>query len=175
MLKKILIVLVIIVVIIQFFRPERNESDDMTYDISTKYEVPNQVNQILKVACNDCHSNKTEYPWYANVQPVAWWLNEHIVDGKRHLNFSEFTNRPIAIQNHKWEETIEMVEKKDMPLESYTYLGLHSGANLTDAQRDVLINWAKDQMAYLKDNYPADSLVLKRRPAPKKEKEDDDD
>lgn len=163
MLKKILIVLVILLVVIQFFRPEKNTSNDLTYDISTKYEVPDHVNQILKVSCYDCHSNKTDYPWYANVQPVAWWLNNHVTDGKSHLNFSEFTKRPIAIQNHKLEETIEMVEKKEMPLESYTYLGLHSEANLTDDQREAIIDWAKGQMAYLKANYPADSLVMPKR------------
>ena len=175
MLKKILLVLVILFVVIQFFRPEKNDSNDLTYDISTKYDVPDNVNQILKVACNDCHSNKTEYPWYANVQPVAWWLNDHIVDGKRHLNYSEFTNRPLAVQNHKWEETIDMVKKKEMPLESYTYLGLHSEANLTDAQRTVLMDWAIDQMTYLKENYPADSLIMKRRQAPKEKEEEEDD
>jgi hypothetical protein len=168
MLKKILIALVILLVVIQFFRPEKNTSNDMTYDITKKYEVTDNINQIHKVYSYDCHSNKTEYPWYANVQPVAWWLDGHVTDGKRHLNFSEFTNRPIAIQNHKWEETIEMVEEKEMPLESYTYLGLHSEANLTDDQREAVINWAKDQMAYLKANYPADSLVMpKREPRPK--------
>jgi hypothetical protein len=167
MLKKILIALVILLVVIQFFRPEKNTSNDMTYDITTKYEVPDHVNQILKVSCYDCHSNKTEYPWYANVQPVAWWLDGHVTDGKRHLNFSEFTKRPIAIQNHKLEETIEMVDEKEMPLESYTYLGLHSEANLTDDQREAIIDWAKGQMAYLKTNYPADSLVMpKREPRP---------
>lgn len=175
MLKKILLVLIILIVAIQFFRPEKNESNDLKYAITTKYEVPEQVDQILKVSCYDCHSNKTEYPWYANVQPVAWWLDSHVKDGKKHLNFSEFTNRPIAIQNHKWEETIEMVEKKEMPLESYTYMGLHSEANLTNEQREVVINWAKSQMEYLKTNYPADSLVMPKRKEAKIDKEDDDD
>jgi hypothetical protein len=167
MIKKILLALLAVLVIIQFFRPDKNESNDLTYAITKKYEVPAEVDEILKVSCNDCHSNKTEYPWYANVQPVAWWLNDHVEDGKRHLNFSEFTNRPIAIQNHKWEEVAEMVEKKEMPLADYTYLGLHSEANLSEEQRELLISWAKSQMNYLKENYPADSLVMpKRRPAP---------
>ena len=61
MLKKVLIGLGVIVIIIQFFRPEKNDTNDLTYDISTAYDVPDHVNQILKVACNDCHSNKTEY------------------------------------------------------------------------------------------------------------------
>tara|TARA_R110002051_G_scaffold159536_6_gene230994 strand:+ start:19489 stop:19980 length:492 start_codon:yes stop_codon:yes gene_type:complete len=163
MFKKLIITLAIVFIVIQFIRPDLNDSNDETYAIATKYEVPAEVNHILKVACNDCHSNKTEYPWYAQVQPVAWWLNDHVVDGKRHLNFSEFTKKSIAVQNHKLEETIEMVEKKEMPLEDYTYLGLHPEANLTDEQRTLVIDWAKNQMSYLKNNYPADSLVMKRR------------
>tara|TARA_R110002050_G_scaffold196426_3_gene331416 strand:- start:7436 stop:7945 length:510 start_codon:yes stop_codon:yes gene_type:complete len=166
MIKKILIGLAIVFIIIQFIHPDKNDSNDLTYDVSTKYEVPEAINDLLKVSCNDCHSNKTEYPWYANVQPVAWWLNDHVVDGKRHLNFSTFTKLPIAVQNHKFEETIEMVEDKEMPLASYTNFGLHSEANLTDEQREMLMDWAKEQMTYLKNTYPADSLVMKRRSPP---------
>ncbi|MFN7116061.1 MAG: heme-binding domain-containing protein [Saprospiraceae bacterium] len=161
--KIILLAIVIVLVGIQFVRPAKNTSNDKTYDITTKYSVPNEVANILDVACNDCHSNLTKYPWYAEVQPVGWWLNNHVVDGKRHLNFSEFTNRPVAVQNHKFEETIEMVKEKEMPLPSYTWFGLHSGAKLSDAQRETLVNWAQAQMDLLKAQYPADSLVLRRR------------
>jgi hypothetical protein len=163
MIKKILLALLVLLVIIQFFRPDKNETNDQTYALSANYKVPQEVAEILQVACNDCHSNKTVYPWYANFQPSAWWLDEHVQDGKKHLNFSNFTQLPIAVQNHKFEEVIETVEEKEMPLESYTYLGLHAEANLTEQQREVLIDWAKSQMAYLKATYPADSLVLKRR------------
>lgn len=163
MLKKILIGLGIVLVAIQFVRPERNLSDDRTYDVSTKYAVPEDVKQILAVACNDCHSNKTEYPWYANIQPVAWFLDHHVTDGKRHLNFSNFTSRSVAYQNHKFEETIEMVKEGEMPLASYTYLGLHAGANLTEQQKQSLINWAQANMDSLKAQYPADSLVMRRK------------
>lgn len=167
MFKKILIVLGIALLIIQFFRPEKNDSNENTHALSKKYDVPDDVDYILKVSCNDCHSNLTKYPWYSKVQPVAWWLNDHIEHGKGHLNFSEFTNRPIAVQNHKFEEIIEMVEKHEMPLPSYTNFGLHEEADLSDEQRQLVMDWAKSQMDYLKENYPADSLILKRnRPSP---------
>ncbi len=167
MIKKILLGLALILVGIQFFHPEKNVSGDETYAIATKYDVPDNVKEIMSVACNDCHTNKTRYPWYSKIQPVAWMLNDHVVDGKKHLNFSSFTNRPLAYQNHKLEETAEMVEKKEMPLESYTYLGLHKEANLTDDQREVLISWAHAQMDSLKANYPADSLIMKKKPQAK--------
>lgn len=166
MLKKILLGLGAILVIIQFIRPEKNLSDDQTYAVATKYAVPDNVKSILKVACDDCHSNKTEYPWYANIQPVAWFLDHHVTDGKRHLNFSNFTSRPVAYQNHKFEETIEMIKENEMPLPSYTYFGLHSGAKLTEDQKQILIKWAETNMDSLKAQYPADSLIMRRPQGP---------
>ena len=161
--KKILLGLLAILVIIQFIKPERNLSNDETYAVSNKYPVSEDLKAILKVACNDCHTNKTEYPWYANWQPSAWWLNSHVKGGKQHLNFSEFTHRPVAVQNHKFEEVIEMVKEKEMPISSYTWFGLHPEAKLTDEQRATITEWAQANMDSLKANYPADSLVLKRR------------
>lgn len=163
MLKKILIGLLVVLVLIQFFRPEKNNSNDLTHDVSTKYKVPEEVSHILRVACNDCHTNKTNYPWYAQVQPVAWWLNDHVTEGKENLNFSSFTQLPIAVQNHKFEEVIEVIDENEMPLESYTYLGLHPEAKLTEDQKTALKTWAREQMDLLKQTYPADSLVMKRR------------
>ncbi len=86
----------------------------------------------------------------------------HVKEAKEHLNFSEFTSRKIAVQNHKFEEIIELVEEKKMPLPSYTWLGLHPEAKLSDSQRQTIINWASAQMDTLKIQYPPDSLVMKR-------------
>jgi hypothetical protein len=163
MIKKILILLLVALVAIQFFRPDKNDSNDETYGVATKYTVGEELTHLMQVSCNDCHSNKTEYPWYANVQPVAWWLDKHVENGKRHLNFSTFTKLPIAVQNHKFEEIIEMVADNEMPLPAYTNLGLHKEANLNEKERNLIVNWVKDQMAMLKATYPSDSLVMKRR------------
>ena len=163
MLKKIIYGALIILFVVQFIRPTKNNSNDNTHHISTKYRVPSEVDTILKVACYDCHSNNTAYPWYSNLQPAAWFLSNHVKDGKKHLNFSEFTKLSIAIQNHKLEEIIEEVEEKEMPLASYTYVGLHANAKLNDEQRLTLNTWAREQINYLKATYPADSLKMKKR------------
>ncbi len=152
-----------VLVLAQFIKPEKNLSDEKSHSFTTKYQVPAEVDKLISNACSNCHSNKTEYPWYANIQPVASWLAHHVDEGKHELNFSEFTKLPIAVQNHKFDEIIETVEKHEMPLPSYTYFGLHPEAKLSDAERSTLINWAKAQMDYLKTQYPADSLILKRR------------
>src|SRR6187402_2812068 len=94
--------LLIALVLIQFFRPTKNiHEGDQPNAISKKFQVSADVKIILDKACMDCHSNNTRYPWYNNIQPVAWWLNNHVVDGKRHLNLTTFTASPLAVQNHK--------------------------------------------------------------------------
>lgn len=164
--KKILLGLLAAFVIIQFFPIEKNQTDDELYSITKKYDVPENVAAILKVACNDCHSNHTDYPWYSKIQPVAWWLADHVKEGKRELNFSNFITRPVAVQNKKFDEIAKEVEEKEMPLASYTNFGLHSEAKLSDEQRKIIVNWAHAQMDSLKAQYPADSLVLKRKGPP---------
>lgn len=165
MIKKITLVIAILLVGLQFVPMEKNESGTTNFDLAKGYAVPDHVSTILQGACNDCHSNTTTYPWYSKIQPVGFWLNSHTNEGKEHLNFSDFTSLPLRVQNHKFEEIVEMVESKEMPLPSYTYLGLHPEAKLTDAQRQQLVDWAKEQMDLLAATHPADSLKMKPRPA----------
>ena len=145
MIKKILLGLLVILVAIQFIHPKRNTSEGPQPNyIGNSYTVPDDVKAILAKACNDCHSNNTRYPWYSKLQPVDWWMNKHIVDGKKHLNFDEFTNRPAKYQKHKLEETIEVVKEGEMPLKSYTWT--HKDAKLTTDEKVKITNWAQSVM-----------------------------
>ncbi len=159
--NKILLTIVGVVALAQLIRPSKNQSNLNPGDILAKYPASEAVTQTLKTACNDCHSNYTVYPWYAQIQPVAFWLADHIEEGKEHLNFSTFTQRRIAVQNHKFEEIVEMLEKGEMPLSSYTWI--HRDAILSNTQKQGLIDWAKISMDSIKAQYPADSLILKRK------------
>ena len=94
--KKILVFLLIFLIVIQFIHPEKNKaSGAQANSIGTVFPVPENVKTILEKACNDCHTNNTRYPWYSNIQPVHWWMNHHVQEGKRHLNFDEYTNRTL--------------------------------------------------------------------------------
>ncbi|TBR18544.1 MAG: cytochrome C [Chitinophagaceae bacterium] len=141
MLKKILIALVAGITIIQFFKPEKNISTiPQKNTLINSYTVPSDVKIILKKACVDCHSNNTNYPWYSQVQPIAWWLSYHINNGKKHFNLDEFLSYNPKKQDHKMEELIEMVKNLEMPLNSYTWA--HSDARLTNEERYALTDWA---------------------------------
>lgn len=160
-LKKVLIVLLVLFVAAQAFRPAKNNSNDTSKDISKSYVVPENVKTILAKACYDCHSNNTKYPWYAEVQPVAWWLNDHIKDGKKHLNFNEFDGYRIARQYKKLEECMDEVKDGEMPMTSYTII--HKEAKLTDDEKQALFTWCEIVRDSIKARYPADSLVLPKR------------
>lgn len=139
--KKIFYGLLIILVGIQFIRPEKNQSATASpNDMVTHYAVPDEVLSILKRSCFDCHSNYTNYPWYSNIQPVAWWLADHIKEGKGELNFSEFNSYKPKRKIRKMDEIIKQLEKKEMPLNSY--LWIHTDAKLSDAQVKAVSDWA---------------------------------
>ena len=158
--KKISIVLLLIFILIQFIRPEKNTATGTgKNDIATKYPVPDSVQAILKVACYDCHSNNTRYPWYAQIQPVGWWLSNHIKDGKRGLNFSEFTSYRIIKQFHRLDDINELVKKNEMPLSSYTLI--HTDAKLTQQEKNILAKWTETLKDTIRSHYPPDSLLKK--------------
>jgi hypothetical protein len=160
--KKVLLVLLIAFVVLQFFRPAKNISTAPSkHHISSLYAVPAGVEQTLIKACYDCHSNNTRYPWYNNIQPVTWWLNSHVNDGKRHLNFDEFTTYRIAKQYKKLEECIDEVKDDGMPLDSYTII--HKNAVLNDAEKAAFFTWCENVRDSIKAKYPADSLVVPKR------------
>jgi len=138
--RKILVPIVLILGLIQFIPHEREET--VAVDASAKFTTENtEVQNILDKACMDCHSNESKYPWYANVVPVNYFLDNHIEEGREHLNFSEWNTLPLEDRNHSIEEIVEMVEKKEMPM--LTYWIIHWDAKLTDAERATLVEYFK--------------------------------
>ena len=152
-LKRIGIAIIVLFIVIQVFRINKtnnlvNEQTDFIAVTQTNPEVAT----ILKNACYDCHSNQPTYPWYTSVAPVSWWIKNHINEGSKHLNFSIWQTYTVKRKDHKLEECVEMIEEGEMPMNSYTWM--HPEAKLTDAQKQLLIDWFKAEKAKL--NYVAE-------------------
>jgi len=126
-------------VVIQFIRPDKNNSG---YESIVNFEnetAPSvEVATILKTNCYDCHSNQTQYPWYAEIAPFSFWLADHVDHGKGHFNVSEWDTYSVKKKDHKLEELIEEVEEGEMPLDSYTWM--HGDLSKEDAK--LLLQWA---------------------------------
>lgn len=159
--KFVLLSFAISFIVIQFIRPPKNSgTTDPAKEIFSAVPVPADVGAILRESCYDCHSNTTRYPWYAEVMPVGWWLNDHIGHGKSHLNFSEFAAGSLRSQYHKLEEIAEQVDLGEMPLPSY--LIAHSEARLTPEMKERIRAWVEEARSSMRERYPADSLESRR-------------
>ena len=141
--KIIVVVLLVAFVGIQFIPTNRNHSEEVPpSDFMLVKNVPTEVKSILMISCYDCHSNNTHYPWYQKVQPVSWYLEGHIEDGKEELNFSDFGSYSDRMQKAKMRSIISQVEDGKMPLPSYTLL--HPEAKLTAEEKQLLAKWIEE-------------------------------
>ena len=138
--KKILLGLLVLLIFIQFWHPARNKSEQvMSNDIAKTVLVPEQVQGILEKSCYNCHSNNTDYPWYAYIQPLHWYLNDHIEAGKAELNFNEFDSSSSRRKLNKLRAIANSIEDGTMPLPSYTLL--HGNAVLSETEKALLMSW----------------------------------
>lgn len=138
-----------IFIIIQFFQIDRSTPEiSPQHDFIQTMNPPADIVNLLKVACYDCHSYQTTYPWYSNINPVGWWLKKHINEGRKHLNFSEWATFPTGKKDHKLEECYEEIQEGEMPLNSYTWT--HADARLSAEQRNLLVQWFRSQRAQIK-------------------------
>jgi hypothetical protein len=136
--KKIMVVVLLALVGIQFFPAKRNQNKAiLSSDFSEMYDVPKNIQNTLKVSCYDCHSNYTAYPWYNKVQPITWFLEDHIAEGKSELNFSEFGNYSKRRKKNKLKSIASQVHANEMPLSSYTLI--HRDVKLSEKEKKAFI------------------------------------
>ncbi|MEO6584657.1 MAG: heme-binding domain-containing protein [Ferruginibacter sp.] len=149
--KKILLLLLFVFFVLQFIQPPKNSGKEiLSSDITRVFSVPQNVLDVLKTSCYDCHSNNTRYPWYSFIQPGAWWMAHHIEEGKQNLNFSDFGSYSLRRQQNKLRAVINSIKDSTMPLKPYAVM--HADATLSNDKKIVVIRWMnkiKDSLALL--------------------------
>ncbi len=140
--KIIALILLVVFVGIQFVPTEHNQSDIIPKsDFVMVNKPPKNVSMILQESCYDCHSNNTDYPWYNKIQPVAWFLEDHIKEAKNELNFNDWNDLSDRRKNSKLKSIINQIEDDEMPLTSYTLI--HRDAILSPSEKELIINYMK--------------------------------
>lgn len=137
---KILLGLIILLVLIQLIPTDTtNPPVKKEQNFADIYHPDGKVLNLLQHACYDCHSFETKYPSYASWAPVSWSVRHHINEGREHGNFSAWTAMTPEGQQSFLEKSIEEIREKEMPMPGY--IAWHPEANLTSAERQVLINY----------------------------------
>ena len=140
LLKSLGLVMVVVLVGIQFIPTRSNQSMELpSTDFILTYKVSEEVGRVLHTSCYNCHSNNTDYPWYSKVQPVGWFLENHINNGKAELNLSEFGSYSVRKQKSKLKSMANQIEKDEMPLSSYTFI--HREARLSNKSKKALMDY----------------------------------
>jgi hypothetical protein len=141
MLNRAALLVLLAVVGLQFYRPEKNISSQPPgpEDFLVKHAAPPEVRRLFSVACYDCHSNNTRYPWYAEIQPTGWWLTKHVDEGRDGLDLSSLGAAPAKKQAKRIDAMVDVITDRSMPLPSYTWI--HRDAILDATQIKLLNDW----------------------------------
>ena len=145
------IALAVVFAALQFIRPARtNPPVDESRTISAHTRITPEVATILDRSCNDCHSNQTRWPWYSNVAPVSWFVVNHVNDGRREMNFSDWAQYSQDERERYLKKICLEVKQGAMPLRSY--LRLHHEAKLSSDDLKTLCDWTSMESQRISQN-----------------------
>ena len=100
----------------QLIRPSRaNPPTDPARTIRAHMGTASGLVPILDRSCNECHSNATEWPWYAQIAPVSWVLARGIAEGRNIVNFSEWGGYSVDQQRDLLAASCESARAGRMP------------------------------------------------------------
>jgi hypothetical protein len=106
-------------------------------------DAPPAVVSILRRSCYDCHSNETAWRWYTYVAPVSWLAGYDVHDGRRRLNFSEWSRDQPPARKKQMNDLVRDVEGGEMP--PWYYTPAHPAARLGPVDAATVSAWARAQ------------------------------
>jgi hypothetical protein len=136
--RRLVLGLLIVVVAIQLI-PVRRDNPPVREMLTS---APADVSSTLHRACYNCHSHETIWPWYSYVAPASWLVTYDVHEGRRHLNFSTWSEYGPKDRLKKLTGISTFVQEKDMP--PWFYLPLHAEARLSADDIAKLSAWADE-------------------------------
>ena len=79
-------------------------------------DVDPAVVRILEKSCQNCHYERTEWPWYSYVAPMSWLIEKDVHEARSHLNLSRWGEYDAQKQHDLLAELAAVVRSRRMPL-----------------------------------------------------------
>ena len=111
-------------------------------------EAPPEIARIIERACRNCHSERTEWPWYSYLAPASWMIENDVSSARAHMNFSRWQDYSIEQRAALLTRLAVQVRNRNMPLPKY--LKLHPEARLSDTDVQQLYSWAHNERRRLR-------------------------
>lgn len=138
--KRVTLAVLIALAMSQVFRPARtNPTIDPRQDVHSNLRVDPHMAATLARACNDCHSNRTVWPWYSRVAPASWLVVSDVNRGRKALNFSEWSSYGTPQQREHLQEICKEISDGEMP--SFPYTLMHRDARLSKTDVAAVCSW----------------------------------
>jgi hypothetical protein len=107
--------------------------------VTADLEAPPDVKQVLKKSCYGCHSNETHLAWFDYPVPAYWIVRDHVLEARKHINFSEIGKLPAAQQKGALYEGLFQMSRGTMPIPAY--VAFHPDAKISEQDVIVLKNY----------------------------------
>ena len=147
-LRRIILAAVILLAVVQVFRPTRtNPPIDPKREMGATLSIDLVVGATLARSCDDCHSNRTVWPWYSGVAPASWLVVSDVNHGRKQLNFSSWAAYGASDQRKYLSEICKEMTEGEMP--GLPYVLLHPRAAVGNADVAAVCRWAAEQSASL--------------------------
>ena len=138
--KRVVLIGLVIGIAIQFYRPDKNIQAERTKDDFLLYEkAPESVSKLVVNSCYDCHSNYTDYKWFDHIAPGTWLVDNHIKEGKEHLNLSKWGKMDYRDKRSLLSKMATNINDGTMPLSDYTFI--HTDAILSEEEKAEILTW----------------------------------
>jgi len=102
--------------------------------------VPASVRSILQRACQDCHSENTIWPWYANVPPLSSHIHKDVARGRAFMDLSKWNAYTEGQRRGFMAAIVTSLQDHVMPPPKYVWL--HPEARLSGAELNLVKAWA---------------------------------
>jgi hypothetical protein len=111
-------------------------------------EVPSSVTSVMERSCQNCHSERTVWPWYSYVPPISWMIENDVNHARQHMNISRWEDYSTEQQVEILSRLGAEVRNHQMPMQRY--LSLHPEARLSESDIHQLYEWSRRERRRLK-------------------------
>jgi hypothetical protein len=111
-------------------------------------QIDPDVLQIFEKSCQNCHSEKTEWPWYSFIAPIGWFIEKDVQQGRDHMDFSRWDEYDWLGQRDILTRISAVLRSRQMPLPRY--LILHPGSKLSEEEIAKIERWTQQERQRVK-------------------------
>lgn len=125
----------------------REEKKDDTI-LSIRERYLKDIEPIFRRSCGDCHSDKTNFPWYAGLPFIKGLIQSDIREARKHIDISGgFPFQSHGSPKEDLKAIQDSIEAEEMPPLSYRLM--HRDAHLSKEDEEKVKIWVKDSLEKL--------------------------